>query len=418
MPGVRTRVLKRPLVEPTWGPPRDADGAFVDGPAELLLGHPGGPLDGTRLVVKDVVDVIGRVTGVGHPAVAAASAPAVRSASVVDCLVSAGASVIGRTVSDEFAYSLSGTNVHLGTPRNATWPGHEPGGSSSGSASAVSSRVADLGLGTDTGGSIRVPASYCGLVGWRPTHGLLPVDGVVALAPSFDTVGLLVRPSSVDLLVRAAGALGIRSVQGRGAAGFGVKGVLVAEDLLDLVSAEDAASIVAAALRVGARLGVDVEFGPVLTGRASDAAEAFRVLQGAEAWEQHGDLVSSGLMLGPGVGARFAAARALGTTEVAAAREVRLAVTQDLLVATADGWIVAHPAASGPPPALGTADPIAKARVRATTLCLTAPAGLAGAPVVVVPTRPVGQPPVGVAFVGRPGRDAALLVGVLGARFA
>src|SRR6478609_1301867 len=93
-------------------------------------------------------------------------------------------------ITDELAFSLSGTNVHYGTPRNVNAPGRVPGGSSAGSAAAVAAGLADLALGTDTGGSVRIPASYCGIYGWRPTHGAVPIDGVVELAPSFDVVGL------------------------------------------------------------------------------------------------------------------------------------------------------------------------------------------------------------------------------------
>ena len=113
---------------------------------------------------------------------AADRTPAVAHATAVELLVDAGATVIGKTITDELAYSLSGTNVHFGTPVNPAAPGRIPGGSSAGSASAVAAGLCDLALGTDTGGSIRVPASYCGILGWRPTHGAVSTRGVVHLA--------------------------------------------------------------------------------------------------------------------------------------------------------------------------------------------------------------------------------------------
>ncbi|MDQ1715770.1 MAG: amidase, partial [Frankiaceae bacterium] len=157
------------------------------------LGEPreAGPLRGRTFVVKDVFDVAGTVTGAGSPALRARSAPAARSSSAVLALAAAGASYRGRSRSDELAFSLGGVNDADGTPVNPAAPDRAPGGSSSGSAAAVAGGIADIGLGTDTAGSIRVPASYCGLVGVRPTHGRVPVDGLVPLAPSYDTVAWL-----------------------------------------------------------------------------------------------------------------------------------------------------------------------------------------------------------------------------------
>jgi amidase len=170
--------------------------AFVGAPSLLVAGAPSGPLAGCTLAVKDLFDVAGTVTGAGNPSFAAGRPPATHNAAAVQALVDAGASVVGKTITDELAYSLNGTNVHFGTPVNVAAPGRIPGGSSAGSAAAVAAGLVDLALGTDTGGSIRVPASYCGIVGWRPTHGAISLDGVVPLAPSFDTVGIFCRTTA------------------------------------------------------------------------------------------------------------------------------------------------------------------------------------------------------------------------------
>jgi Asp-tRNA(Asn)/Glu-tRNA(Gln) amidotransferase A subunit family amidase len=394
-----------------WRVPTDPAGAFVDGPGELLAGVAGGPLDGCRLAVKDVIDVAGRTTGAGNPTFAAGAAPAACSAPVVERLVAGGATVVGRTVTDELAYSLSGTNVHLGTPRNAAWPGHEPGGSSSGSAAAVAAGAADIGLGTDTGGSIRVPASYCRLLGWRPTHGLLPVDGVVPLSASFDTVGVLVRSDDTDLLPLVAGVLGV------GDEVEPVRALVVEERLLGLVGAADRADLLTEAARLAACLGVPVTVRSILPAAPGEVAGAFRALQGAEAWAAHGAAVCDGLDLGPGIAARFAAASSVSPAEVAAASEVRAAVRDALVAATADGHVLVQAAAAGPPPSLTGADPVGKEQRRAATIALTAPAGLAGAPVLVLPTRPAGEAPFGLALVGARWTDRSLLA-ILGARAA
>src|SRR5262245_20843356 len=183
-------------------PPATKDfGAFVPGPRARLEPLASGPLDGLAFVVKDLIDVAGHVTGGGNPDWARRQNPASKSAPVVERLLRAGATLVGKTITDELAFSLEGENEHYGTPVNPRAPDRLPGGSSSGSAVAVAAGLADFGLGTDTGGSVRVPASFCGLFGYRPSHGRLPLDGVVPFAPSYDTVGLLARDGGCLQLV-------------------------------------------------------------------------------------------------------------------------------------------------------------------------------------------------------------------------
>lgn len=157
----------------------------------LVRGAQGGELRGLTVAVKDLFAVAGHRIGAGNPTWLAESPTELTNASVVQSLLAMGANITGIVQTDEFAYSLGGTNVHYGTPRNPAAPGRIPGGSSSGPASAVALGLVDVGLGTDTAGSIRVPASYCGLYGFRPSHGVLAVQGLLPLAPSFDTVGWL-----------------------------------------------------------------------------------------------------------------------------------------------------------------------------------------------------------------------------------
>src|SRR4051794_22620847 len=161
------------------------------------------PLAGVRVAVKDLFAVAGHPIGGGVPGFLAEARPERVSASAVQALLDAGADVTGIARTDEFAYSIAGANPHYGTPPNAAVPGALPGGSSSGPASAVALGQADVGLGTDTGGSIRVPASYQGLWGLRTTHGRVSRAGLLPLAPSFDTVGWLTRDAA---LLRAAWA--------------------------------------------------------------------------------------------------------------------------------------------------------------------------------------------------------------------
>ena len=161
-----------------------------------------GPLDGMRFAVKDTIDVAGFKTGCGNPTWRDSHPAAVVHAVCVEQLVQAGASCIGKTISDELAFSLLGENHFYGTPLNAQVPDRVPGGSSSGSASAVACGLVDFALGTDTGGSTRVPASNCGIWGFRPSHGFVSVAGVTPLAPSFDTVGILAQ--NADVLAKVA----------------------------------------------------------------------------------------------------------------------------------------------------------------------------------------------------------------------
>ncbi len=164
-----------------------------------------GPLDGTAFAVKDLFAIKGRVCGFGSPDWQASHAQDSQNAPVIDQLRSAGASLEYVTVSDELALSLDGLNTHYPLPINRQSPDRICGGSSSGSASACAHELVDFALGTDTAGSVRVPAAYCGLFGLRPTHGAISLEGVLPLGPSFDTVGVMARDAS--MLERVTGVL-------------------------------------------------------------------------------------------------------------------------------------------------------------------------------------------------------------------
>src|SRR5262249_36134072 len=172
-------------------------------------GAPAGPLAGLIFAAKDIFDIAGHVTGAGNPDWLALHAPAERTAPVVQALVDAGATMVGKTHTDELSRGIFGENAHYGTPTNPKAPGRVPGGSSSGSAAAVSGGLVDFALGTDTGGSVRIPASFCGIFGIRPTRGRVSLAGVVGQAPSFDTVGWFARdahlPARLGATLLAAG---------------------------------------------------------------------------------------------------------------------------------------------------------------------------------------------------------------------
>ena len=190
-------------------------GAFVES-VELPPTAPG-PLDGWRFAIKDVIDLAGHRTSCGNPDWAKTHPPAAANAVCVDQLLGAGAQCVGKAVCDELAFSLDGENYFYGAPLNPRAPLHVTGGSSSGSASAVACGLADFALGTDTGGSVRVPAANCGIFGLRPSHGFISLAGVTPFAPGFDTVGLLAE--SANLLSRAGSVLLAAPVPGDVAVG-------------------------------------------------------------------------------------------------------------------------------------------------------------------------------------------------------
>jgi allophanate hydrolase len=182
--------------------------AIADAVEAARAADPAGPLAGVRLAVKDNIDVAGLPTTAGCPAYAYEPE---RSATVVDRLVAAGAVVAGKTNLDQFATGLVGTRSPYGAVVNPLAPDHVPGGSSSGSAVAVATGEADIALGTDTAGSGRVPAAFCGVVGLKPTPGWLPDTGVIPACRSFDCVSVFARDvrSAATAVLVAAGPDGI-----------------------------------------------------------------------------------------------------------------------------------------------------------------------------------------------------------------
>lgn len=360
----------------------------------LLHGSPTGPLVGESIAVKDLYDVAGLSVGAGNPARLAATTPADADAPVVAALLLAGASLRGIAQTDEFAYSLAGTNAHHGTPPNPAAPGRISGGSSSGSASAVALGEASIGLGTDTGGSIRVPAAYQGLCGIRTTHGAVSRDGVLPLAPTFDAVGWMTREAG--LLARVGAVL----VPGTTTAAR--RRLVTVPGLLDLADAEVAAAVAGWQPRPLHPVSWPVQDLPAWR-------EAFVTLQAWEAWQAHGDWLADRLdTLGADVRGRFERARQVGAQEAASARTVVDAARHTIRDLVADR-VVVLPAAPTVAPALG--DGLA-ARLQATreaTLALTCIAGIGGLPALTLPVRTSSGLPCGVSLLAAPGRDHDLL---------
>jgi amidase len=316
-------------------------------------------------------------------------------------LLDAGARVVGKTHTDEMAWSLLGENAHYGTPVNVNAPGRVPGGSSSGSAAAVAAGLVDFALGSDTGGSVRFPASLCGVFGMRPTHGRIPLDGVCPLAPSYDTAGWFTRDAS--LLERVGRVLlvdeGTAAAPGR---------LLVAADAFEWAGETVAQALGPALLRVEARLGAAA---PVRIAEEGFAAwaEVFRHLQAAEAWAVHGDWVREVRPnFGPGVRERFAHAASVDPGVVREAASRRETISDRLSRLLADNAVLVMPTAPGIAPLRGS-PPEAMNAFRARCIGLLSAAGHARLPQVSLPLATLDGCPLGISLLAAPGNDLMLL---------
>jgi Asp-tRNA(Asn)/Glu-tRNA(Gln) amidotransferase A subunit family amidase len=358
-----------------------------------------GPLSSLRVAVKDLFAVAGQRIGAGNPAWLAEAPVESAHAGAVAVLLNAGADVVGIAQTDELAFSLAGTNIHYGTPLNPAAPGRITGGSSSGSAAAVAAGHADLGLGTDTAGSIRVPASYCGLYGLRTTHDVVDRSGLVALAPSFDAVGLLARTGAV----LAAGA----EVLLPDAEVVPTRELLVAPTLMELAAPDTRLAVEAALRALALRLDLAVREVDVDPAALEEWFLAFRKVQSAEAWRIHGEFVAAHPgEFEPAVEARFRSGAEV--SDVEAARSILAAARSQLHELLPPGVVLALPSSASPAPPVD-ADAATIDTIRAGTLRLTCLASLAGLPALSIPTARVGTLPAGLCLVGGPEADRSLL---------
>lgn len=361
-----------------------------------------GSLVGLRLGVKDLFHIAGLPTAAGNPDWLASHPLPEHTSPVVTQLLDAGAELIGKTQTDELAYSLNGLNIHYGAPLNPVCPERLPGGSSSGSAVAVAAGDIDIGLGTDTGGSIRVPASYNGLFGIRTSHGLISAEHMVPLAPPFDTVGWLTRDA------QTLAQVGEVLLPDDLATGFPHKSLRAAL-LLPLQqgvlwSPEHQAWLKQQALLPSVK--------PILLNGdwLARASQCFRTLQGRAIWQTHGDWITGhNPTFAPDIHARFQWCATLTEADQAAAEAERASLQADI-----DGWfsdvdLILLPTTPGPSPLLG-ADSQWMDSYRSQLMSLTAAAGLAGLPQVHLPVlRDEQGAPYGVSLLGRHGDDKALL---------
>src|SRR2546421_8574318 len=348
--------------------PDDPLGAFCRENHIELKGSGSGPLAATTFAVKDAFHIAGARTGFGQPDWLRTHDPPRETALAVKKLLAAGAEMIGKTHCDELCYSLTGENVHYGTPVNVNAPGRVPGGSSNGAAAAVAGRVVDFALGTDCGGSIRIPASYCGIIGIRPTHGRVSDHGVLPFGPSFDVVGWFSRDPLMFVEVGNVLLEDDRALPPRR--------LIIAEDAWALLEAPVADALAPAAEKAKDVLGKTTTIRVSPEGLA-DWFEVFRTLQAAEIWATLGAWVSEVKpQLGPGVKERFAYAATITRDQVEAATARRRQITAHVEDILGDDGVICLPTSPRAAPLRGTPTDQVEVEYRNQAMRLLCIAGL------------------------------------------
>ncbi|XAR49106.1 Amidase [Bertholletia excelsa] len=386
------------------------------------------PLKGLTFAIKDIFDLDGLVTGFGNPEWARTHSAATSTAPAVLAALSGGAMSVGKTVMDELAYSIDGENIHYGTPKNPCAPDRVPGGSSSGSAVAVGAKLVDFSLGTDTGGSVRVPASYCGILGFRPSHGAVSTMGVVPMAQSFDTVGWFARDA--EILNRVGQVL----LQLPTMEPVKPSHLIVAEDCFQLLSipsgrvttvlVNSVEKLFGGQILKYASLGDYVaENVPSLRhfmGKGAQDQErniaplvalssAMRLLQRHEFKNNHGEWVTTVKPnLGPGIFERVW--NAVGTTDenIDICHSVKAELRAALTGLLGDFGILAIPTTPGPPPKLQM-DPTTSERLYVRAFSLLSVAGVSGFCQVSIPLGMYDNLPVSISLLAKHGSDRLLL---------
>ena len=380
----------------------DPYGAFCRGGQVTLKGAAKGPLHGLSFGVKDIFDIVGHRTGFGNPTWLETHPPATKTASAVQCLLDAGADMAGKTLTDEMAYSLTGENTHYGTPVNPNAPDRVPGGSSNGSASAVAGGLVDFALGTDCGGSVRLPASYCGIFGMRPSQGCIPTDGIVPFSASFDVVGWFARDA--DLLERAG-----RCLMSDDRAAPEPRRLIVADDAFALVDASVREALQPAVNRLAETIGSTAQV-TVSPEGLPNWFETFRVIQASEIWANHGEWIEKEKPeLGRGIRERMEWASKVRPGDAARCRQQRTAIQIRIDKLLGDGDVLCLPTSPRVAPLKNAPTDDIEVRFRHQAMCLLCISGLGGLPQISLPLASLDGLPLGLSIVARRGADTMLL---------
>ena len=360
-----------------------------------------GILAETNFVAKDLFDVAGYVTGAGNPDWKRTHPAAEKNASAVQALVNAGAHLIGKSCTDELAFSLDGINAHYGTPVNPNQAGCIPGGSSSGSASAVAASLCDFAIGTDTAGSVRVPSAYCGIYGFRPSHGRISASGVVPLGPSFDTVGWMAR--SPEILAKVGRVL----LSETNSDSVLPPNMVLVRDSMELLDEQFREPFMRACERLFSLKN------PGTISLPNNALEQWSALFGTirsyEAWKQHGEwLQQTNPKMAEAIKERFLACGKVTQAECEQSREERQKVLSYLNELLSDSVLCVPVVCSWAPKANASEELLS--RNRRKNLLLNSIASFGGLPQLVIPiTIPNEQRKFAISLIAAAGKDAALL---------
>lgn len=379
----------------------DQYNAFCNDPPIRIEGSANGPLAGLTFAVKDLFDFAGHVTGAGNPDWARTHTLADANADVVQNLLDAGASALGKTHTDELSKGIFGENAHYGTPINPRAPGRIPGGSSSGSAVAVAGNLSNFALGTDTGGSVRVPGSFCGIYGIRPTHGRVSLKGVVGQAPSFDTVGWFARDS--DLLERIGAVL----LNAKGDAAPPDR-LVIAEDALAVADHTTKKALEPAIAKLAQFVGKSER--KKLSAKPIEQWLRYQgALQGEEAWATFGGWIDrTNPRFGFEVADNFLRGTRTSPELIAEAQKFRVERRNEFAESFDGRTVICLPTTPFPAPLAG--QPRSRMwELRIPIISLTCIAGMLGAPQLTMPVAEVNGLPVGLSIMGLPGRDEMLL---------
>jgi amidase len=384
-------------------PPEDTVHALVPHTLkEPLPGSGEGQLAGLSFMVKDLFAIKGHKVGNGNPNYYEHATPAHETAPVITRLLDAGATCTGITICDEFFYSVLGTNVHYGQPVNTRAPKHVTGGSSCGSAAAVAAALCDFALGSDTAGSIRVPASFCGLYGLRPTFGRIDTKGATPMAPIYDTIGYLAREAEL------ARKLGLVLLEGESVAAS-VNRLILAEDFFGHAEASADQALWRVLASIGPALPAP-EHRTIAGEEIDEWRNAFRLIQGFEIQSTLLPFIQShDVDLGPGIKERFQMAAETTFAEADAARIERAEIDKHLSALVQPGTLIVLPTTPTLPPEREIPDGASFSEFRAHTLGYTCLAGHAGLPQISIPATEAAGCPIGLSFIGWKGGDEALL---------
>ncbi|CAM4147103.1 amidase [Bordetella muralis] len=379
----------------------DTVGAWVPHGRFSVAPSGSGLLNSLSFAAKDLFDVAGHRTGAGNPSWLETHEPASAHSPLVAQLLSTGATLHGKTLTDELAYSIQGENVHYGTPLNTRAPDRVPGGSSSGSASAVAAGLVDFALGTDTGGSTRVPSSYCGLWGLRTTHGLLSAEGVVPLSPLFDTMTWLASRADVfqhvgEVLMPDSGDIAWR-------------GAVVLTDACAQANAAFAPLIDKVTDTLHGHFALPISHAPSSDTELEIWRQTYVTVSAYDAWQTHRDWITTARpTFGAAIEGRWQAAANISAEAAATAQSRQAGLREQIRTLLGTDRIAILPSASSAAISL-TADPATVDAIRANTFRITSIAGLAGLPQVNIPFIGEDGLPAGVSLLGPAGSDLALI---------